>query len=245
MGGDALAPATKATPTTAAGTPAPGVIGAGAIEALAALDAGDGGGPTGIDAGIPSGDGKVIALACHGGTGKVVVDAARPLVNERVVIGIAAVGVVHRGVDGGVGVGCLTVGVIAAHAGTRDLLGGSGLVGLELCQLGSIFLLGLCLRLAAELLSLRQCILGIFLLALELRLGLLELGFVLFELGLHLVKLFDLVDARACNLVGVFAGRDKVAQTLRVHQEAYDGAGALLVLIQIAHGGACLGLLLG
>lgn len=33
VGGDSLAPAAKATPTTAAGTPAPGVIGAGAIEA--------------------------------------------------------------------------------------------------------------------------------------------------------------------------------------------------------------------
>ena len=99
--------------------------------------------------------------------------------------------------------------------------------------------------LVAELLSLRQRVLGILLLALELRLGLIELGFVLLELGLHLVKLFDLVDARARNLVGVFAGGDKVTQALRVHQEAHDGAGALLVLIQIAHGGACLGLLLG
>ena len=109
VGGDALAPATKATPTTAAGTPAPGVIGAGAIEALAALDASDGGGPTGIDAGIPGGNGKVIALACHGGTGEVVIDAARPLVNERVVIGVTAIRAVHRGVDGGVGVLLLSV----------------------------------------------------------------------------------------------------------------------------------------
>lgn len=195
VGRDGLAPAAKATPTTAAGTPAPGVIGAGAIEALAALDAGDGGGPTGIDAGIPGGDGKVIALTCHGGTGEVVVDAARPLVNERVVIGIAGIGVARRSVDGGVGVICLAIGVIATHAGTRELLGGSGLVGLELSQFGGIFLLGLRLRLIAELLCLRQRVLGILLLTLELRLGLLELGFVLLELGLHLVKLFDLVDA--------------------------------------------------
>ena len=245
MGGDALAPAAKAAPTAATGAPAPGVVGIGAIEALGALDAGDGGGPTGIDAGVPGGDGKVVALTCHGRAGEVVVDAARPLVDERVVIGVAAVRVIHRGVDGGVGIVGLAVGVVAAYALARELLGCGGLVGFELSQLGGVFLLGLCLRLAAELLGLSQRVLSVFLLALELRLGLVELGFVLLEFGLHLVELFDLVDARARDLVGVLAGGDKVTQALRVHQEAHNGAGALLVLIQIAHGGACLGLLLG
>ena len=73
----------------------------------------------------------------------------------------------------------------------------------------------------------------------------LELGLVLLEFGLHVIELFDLVDARARDLVGVFAGRDELTQALRVDQEAHDGIGALLILVQIAHGGACLGLLLG
>ena len=96
-----------------------------------------------------------------------------------------------------------------------------------------------------RLLGLCQCVLGGFLLGLELGLGLLELGLVLLEFGLHLVELFDLVDARARDLVGVLAGGDELAQALRVDQEAHDGVGALLVLIQIAHGGARLGLLIG
>ena len=62
---------------------------------------------------------------------------------------------------------------------------------------------------------------------------------------MHVIELFDLVDARARDLVGVFAGRDELTQALRVDQEAHDGIGALLILVQIAHGGACLGLLLG
>ena len=245
MSGDALAPAAKAAPTAATSAPAPGVVGIGAISALGALDAGDGGGPTGVDAGIPSGDGKVVALACHGGAGKIIIDAARPLINERIVIGVAGIGVVHRGVDGGVGVGGLAAGIAAAYALARELLGGSGLVGLKLGKLGGIFLLGFCLRLAAELLGLCQRIFGVFLLCLKLGLGLLEFGLVLLEFGLHVVELFDLVDARARDLVGVFAGGDELTQALRVDQEAHDGIGALLVLVQIAHGGACLGLLLG
>ena len=104
MSGDALTPAAKAAPTAATGTPAPGVVRIGAISALGALDAGDGGGPTGVDTGIPSGDGKVVALACHGGAGKIIIDAARPFINERIVIGVTGIGVVHRGIDGGVGV---------------------------------------------------------------------------------------------------------------------------------------------
>ena len=245
MGRDALAPATKAPPAAAAGAPAPGVIGAGTIEALAALDAGDGGRPARVNTGVPGCHGKVVTLACHGGAGEVVVDATRPLVDKRVVIGVAGIGVVHRGVDSGVGVIGLAVGVVAAHALARELLGGSGLVGLELGQLGGILLLGLCLGFAAKLLGLCQCVLGGFLLGLELGLGLLELGLVLLEFGLHLVELFDLVDARARDLVGVLAGGDELAQALRVDQEAHDGVGALLVLIQIAHGGARLGLLIG
>ena len=62
---------------------------------------------------------------------------------------------------------------------------------------------------------------------------------------MHVIELFDLVDARACDLVGVFAGRDELTQALCVDQEAHDGVGALLVLVQIAHGGACLFLLIG
>ena len=150
VSGDALAPAAKAAPTAATGTPAPGVVRIGAISTLGALDAGDGGGPTGVDTGIPSGDGKVIALACHGGAGEISVDAARPLINERIVIGATGIGVVHRGVDGGVGVGGLAAGIAAAYALARELLGGGGLIGLKLGKLGGIFLLGFCLCLAAE-----------------------------------------------------------------------------------------------
>ena len=62
---------------------------------------------------------------------------------------------------------------------------------------------------------------------------------------MHVVELFDLIDARARDLVGVFAGGDELTQALRVDQEAHDGIGALLVLVQIAHGGARLGLLIG
>ena len=245
MSGDALAPAAKAAPTAATSAPAPGVVGIGAISALGALDAGDGGGPTGVDTGIPSGDGKVIALACHGGPGKIIIDAARPLINERIVIGITGIGVVHRGVDGGVGVGGLTAGIAAAYALARGFSAAAALSASSLASSAAFS----CSAFACA--SLRSCWAcasessAFFLLCLKLGLGLLELGLVLLEFGLHVVELFDLIDARARDLVGVLQVVMNSPQALRVDQEAHDGIGALLVLVQIAHGGACLGLLLG
>ena len=52
------------------------------MGALGALDAADGGGPAGVDAGVPRALGKDGAGACERGACQVGVDAVRPLGDE-------------------------------------------------------------------------------------------------------------------------------------------------------------------
>ena len=193
---------------------------------------------------FPSGDGKeVIALACHGSRR----DNCRcgsSIINERIVIGTT-----------GVGCspwclwwcwcwwpGCSGFAAACLAGSTRPL---AALI-VPSSKLSGIFLLGFLPVLA----SLRSCwyraslILGVFCSASSCNQRWSSALFCSSSVCV-LLSSSSIVDARARDLVGVFAGRDELTQALRVDQEAPRwGWCHFLILVQIAHGGACLGLLL-